>query len=176
MEAWRESGNVEKYPEAGEPWRIEKLYYDRIFNPKRMRAVNEEYLKTDPPAEVVARMEEMKSWMQDRPDLATTRVLVGEYFEHRDRALRSHASQVAPDSTFFFWPNDIQRAVWPYEDFQLVESRVETELPENDLFAGVVDDQPDGGRAAADASGAPADAATADAADAAAADASPTGA
>jgi mycothiol S-conjugate amidase len=141
MEAWRESENVEKYPEAGEPWRIEKLYYDRIFNPSRIRAVHEEYLKTDPPAEVLAQIDEMRSWMEDRPDLATTRVPVGDFFDHRDRALRSHASQVAPDSSFFFWPNEIQRAAWPYEDYQLVESRVATQLPEDDLFAGIADDE-----------------------------------
>jgi mycothiol S-conjugate amidase len=158
MEAWRESANVEKYPEAGEPWRIEKLYYDRIFNASRIRAVHEEYLKTDPPAEMIARIDEMKKWMEDRPDLATTRVPVGEYFEHRDRALRSHASQVAPDSSFFFWPNEIQRVAWPYEDYQLVESRVATELPEDDLFAGIVDEE------SADAGGA----GTPEAADAAA--------
>ncbi|MFP3380604.1 hypothetical protein SB767_30245, partial [Bacillus sp. SIMBA_069] len=63
---------------------------------------------------------------------------VGDQLETRDAALRSHASQVAPDSTFFFWPNDILRTAWPTEEFQLIDSKVETEMPETDLFAGVV--------------------------------------
>lgn len=151
MEAWRESENVEKYPDAGEPWRIEKLYYDRIFNPSRIRAVHEEYLKTDPPAEVLAKLDEMRTWMEDRPDVATTHVPVGDFFDHRDRALRAHASQVAPDSSFFFWPNELQQKAWPYEDYQLVESRVPTELPEEDLFAGITDDEAASGAAAGDA-------------------------
>ena len=31
----------------------------------------------------------------------------------------------------------MQRQVWPTEDFQLARSLVDTELPEDDLFAGV---------------------------------------
>ena len=31
----------------------------------------------------------------------------------------------------------IQQAGWPTEDFQLVTSLVATELPEDDLFAGI---------------------------------------
>jgi mycothiol S-conjugate amidase len=57
--------------------------------------------------------------------------------EVRDAALRAHASQVAPDSAFFFWPNDILRTAWPTEDFQLIDSKVETDMPETDLFAGI---------------------------------------
>jgi mycothiol S-conjugate amidase len=55
----------------------------------------------------------------------------------RDAALRAHASQVPPDSSFFFWPNEIQQQVWPWEDFELVQSRVESAIPESDLFAGI---------------------------------------
>jgi mycothiol S-conjugate amidase len=34
-------------------------------------------------------------------------------------------------------PLDLHQKAWPTEDFQLVESRVETTLPEDDLFAGI---------------------------------------
>ena len=53
---------------------------------------------------------------------------------------RSHASQVSPDSPFFFWPNELQQKAWPFEDYQLVRSTVETTMPEGDLFAGIEDD------------------------------------
>ena len=49
--------------------------------------------------------------------------------------------QVAPDSAFFYWPNDLLATVWPTEDYQLVEARVPTELPETDLFAGIPADK-----------------------------------
>jgi mycothiol S-conjugate amidase len=82
---------------------------------------------------------EAREWMKDYPKLATTHVPVGDFLETRDAALRSHASQVAPDSSFFFWPNDLIREAWPFEDFQLIESKVDTVMPESDLFAGIED-------------------------------------
>jgi mycothiol S-conjugate amidase len=67
-------------------------------------------------------------------------VPIGDFLEARDAALRAHASQVAPTSSFFFWPNDLVREAWPYEDFQLIDSKVDTDMPESDLFAGVQDE------------------------------------
>lgn len=32
----------------------------------------------------------------------------------------------------------ILRTAWPTEEFQLIDSKVETEMPETDLFSGVV--------------------------------------
>jgi mycothiol S-conjugate amidase len=34
-------------------------------------------------------------------------------------------------------PLDVQRAVWPTEDFELARSLVDTGIPEDDLFAGI---------------------------------------
>ncbi|NYD48604.1 hypothetical protein BJY14_004587 [Actinomadura luteofluorescens] len=34
-------------------------------------------------------------------------------------------------------PRDVERAAWPTEDYHLARSSVETELPENDPFAGL---------------------------------------
>jgi mycothiol S-conjugate amidase len=130
-----------RYPDLGDAWQISKLYYDRIFSTERTNRVYDELVASEPDSPLIAQFDEMRTWMRDRPNLATTMVDVGAFFEHRDRALRAHASQVPPDSQFFFWPNDIQRRAWPYENFQLVRSLVESELPETDLFAGIVDDQ-----------------------------------
>ena len=130
------------YPSLGQPWQISKLYYDRIFSTERFAAVYELMLARDPSSPLVARLTEMKDWMsRERGPKPTTFVPAGEFFEVRDAALRSHASQVAPDSDFFFWPNDVQREAWPTEDFQLISSTVETTLPESDLFAGIEDDE-----------------------------------
>jgi mycothiol S-conjugate amidase len=128
-----------RYPSAGPAWQIQKTYYDRTINGPRVQAIYDALLARDPDGEVVKQMEEIRRWF-DRPDLATSHVPVSDFFETRDRALLSHASQVSPDSTFFLWPNDLQREVWPTEDFQLVDSTVASDLPESDLFAGVTDD------------------------------------
>jgi mycothiol S-conjugate amidase len=133
------AADAERYPELGSAWQAAKLYYDRIFNPDRINAMYEVVVAGMPDPELLSRVEEIRGWTSERPSLATTHVDVGDFLDIRDAALRSHASQVAPDSGFFFWPNELQREAWPFEDFQLVSSLVETELPESDLFAGIVD-------------------------------------
>lgn len=129
-----------RYPNAGPAWQIQKVYYDRIFNPSRATAMLDAFAAADPDSPRLAELEGWMTRMRDRPDMATTHVEVAAYFEQRDEALRAHASQVSPDSTFFFWPNDLQREVWPFEDFQLASSLVPSDVPEHDLFAGIVTD------------------------------------
>jgi mycothiol S-conjugate amidase len=139
VEAYRAARDPARYPDAGEPWQVSKLYYDRIFNAKRMTSMYNLLKETDPQSPLLEEFAKMRRWTEDSPDLTTTRVPSGTFFSARDDALRSHASQVAPDSSFFFWPDDLQQRAWPYEDYQLVESSVETAMPENDLFAGIED-------------------------------------
>ena len=142
--AFAAAADAAQYPNAGEPWGISKVYYDRIFNAQRMEAMYQYLLTNDPDSPQLPQLLEFRDRFRDREYLATTLVPAGEFFEARDNALRAHASQVAPDSAFFFWPNDLQREAWPFEDFQLVISNVETTMPEADLFAGITDSIPTG--------------------------------
>lgn len=135
--AWEVSGDAEAYPEAGAPWAMSKLYYESIFNPERMVRVYETLRERDPDSPLIAQFEGMMERFMNRPTDVTTRVEVGQYFEKRDEALRAHASQVAPDSSFFFWPNALQREAWPSEDYRLAASRVATSEFETDLFQGI---------------------------------------
>lgn len=137
--AFEAAGDAERYPDAGEPWSVSKLYYDRIFNYQRMQAIYSTLVEHHPDSPLIESMQELRTWMTESPYLATSQVPAGDFFPVRDDALRAHASQISPDSSFFFWPNDIQLAAWPYEDFQLVTSKVTTDLPERDLFAGIED-------------------------------------
>jgi mycothiol S-conjugate amidase len=142
MYAFAAAADGERYPELGAPWQISKVYYDRMFTPHRFQSMYDELVSSEPESPLVARLVEFRERFADRPaPAATTSVNVGEFFERRDDALRSHASQVPPDSAFFFWPNDLQRKAWPYEDYQLAVSLVESELPESDLFAGITDNE-----------------------------------
>ena len=130
-----------RLPEWGAAWSVDKLYYDRIISPQRFRAVYDALKAGAPGHPLLASFEEMTGWMSERePANVTSQVPAGDFFDVRDSALRAHASQVPPDSPFFFWPNDIQQAAWPWEDFELVRSSVETTLPETDLFAGITDE------------------------------------
>ncbi len=135
MFAWRAAGDASAYPDAGPAWLVPKVYYDRVFNGPKMTAIYDALVTLDHPR--AADMAELAARMGELPSLATSHIPVGEFLEARDRALRAHASQVAPDHGFFFWPNEVQRQAWPSEDFQLVESTVSTTYPETDLFAGI---------------------------------------
>ncbi len=139
MLAYKAAADPEAYPGTGEPWAVSKLYYEVIFNAPRMESVYALMKQNEPESPLLAQFEEIMVWMKDRPYHATTQVSVGHLFELRDRALKAHASQVAPDSAFFFWPISLQQEAWPYEDYQLAASRVATSTPEADLFQGIED-------------------------------------
>jgi mycothiol S-conjugate amidase len=136
VEAFEAAADPERYPGAGGSWQPLKLYYDRGFSRAKLVAFHEALLAAgleSPFAEWLERWE-------DRPERpVTTRVECGDYFEVRDRALLSHATQVDPDGWFFSIPLELQRRVWPTEDYELARSLVTPELPEEDLFAGVRD-------------------------------------
>ncbi|GAB3258157.1 PIG-L family deacetylase [Arthrobacter pigmenti] len=143
VEAFRAAGDPEAYSGTGEPWEPMKLYYDRAFNPQRFRALHfalEEAGLQSPYAERIAAWAEADAeGHQAAPGghQTTTQIDCGAFFENRDRALLAHRTQVAPGSFFFAVSPDMQRRVWPWEDYTLIESKVKTELPENDFFAGI---------------------------------------
>lgn len=149
VRALGEAARAEVHPELGQPWQVSKLYYDRIHNYERFHAVYQAVAAEGQAPEDAERLLEV---LRNRPLRVTTQVRSEVYFDRRDAALRAHESQVSPDSAFFFWPNEVQARVWPYEDFQLADSRVPTSIPEDDLFAGIVDEETVS--SAADASGA----------------------
>jgi len=139
VEAFDAAGDPDRYPEAGEPWQPLKLYYNQTFTKARILALHEAMLArtgSSPYEGWIERWEGEEG--EQRPEREiTTYVPCGEYFELRDRALLAHATQVDPDGPWFSVPMEIQREVWPTEDFELARSLVDTTIPEDDLFAGV---------------------------------------
>jgi mycothiol S-conjugate amidase len=136
MYAVEAASDPERYADAGEPWQVLKVYYQHGFNRPRAVALHEAMVARGLESPYAERLAEWK------PDPAhdarvTTRVECAEYFPVRDRALIAHATQIDPDGPWFHVPLELQQEVWPTEDFELVRSLVETELPEDDLFAGI---------------------------------------
>jgi len=141
--AFDAAGDPERFPGVGEPWQPLKLYYLHGFSKGRVTAIHE--------AMEAAGLESpyadwIKNWTDDRRDpgaRVTTRVECADYFPVRDAALKAHATQIDPNSRWFAVPLDMQRQVWPTEDYELVRSLVgPTEFgdtPEDDLFAGIRD-------------------------------------
>lgn len=138
MAAFDAAGDPDLYPEEGEPWQPLKLYYSHGFSRKRMQQFHDALLERGmhSPYE-----EWLRKWdTSGRPDpleRVTTQVECADYFHVRDDALRAHATQIDPNSRWFAVPLDIQRSLWPTEEYELVRSLVDTTLPEDDLFAGV---------------------------------------
>ncbi|MFC4554063.1 mycothiol conjugate amidase Mca [Georgenia faecalis] len=132
--AFEAAGDPDQFPDAGEPWVVDKLYYDVGFSPERFRAIGEAMHDRG----LVSPFDDWVTARADRPArTVTTRVECAEFFERRDEALRAHATQIDPEGFFFMIPRDVERDVWPVEEWELARSRVQTELPEDDLFAGV---------------------------------------
>jgi mycothiol S-conjugate amidase len=140
--AFEAAADPDAYPEAGEPWQPLKLYYFASFHGAKFVALHEEMLRRGLESPYAKIFEERAARAQergdDRPELEiTTQVPCGEFFEIRDQALKAHATQVDPDGFWFRCPLEVQRSAWPTEDYHLARSVVDTDLPEDDLFAGV---------------------------------------
>ncbi|WP_426939370.1 mycothiol conjugate amidase Mca [Pseudarthrobacter sp. S3] len=143
VEAFAAAGDPDRYPDAGAAWEPSKLYYDRAFSPDRFRALHfalEEAGLQSPYAQRLAAWLETDAEGHTPPQGAhatTTQIDCGDFFEARDDALRAHRTQVDPLGFFFAVSAEMQRRVWPWEDYSLIESRVPAVLPEKDLFAGL---------------------------------------
>ncbi|HZQ27950.1 MAG TPA: mycothiol conjugate amidase Mca [Acidimicrobiales bacterium] len=135
--AFDRAGDPDAYPEAGEPWQPLKLYYT-MWSRARALATHEKFLELglESPFD--------QKWF-DRPsqdERITTRVEISDYGDIRRQALLAHATQIDPESPFWFGlPPEVARTVHPYDDYTLARSLVDTsgQVPEDDLFAGVRD-------------------------------------
>jgi mycothiol S-conjugate amidase len=138
VEAFEAAADPDRYPGTGDPWQPLKLYYFATFHKDRFTALHEEMLRRgleSPYADWFKRWDERAA--DHREYEITTRVPCGDYFPLRDQALLAHATQIDPQGSWFACPQEVQRAAWPTEDYHLARSVVDTELPEDDLFAGV---------------------------------------
>ena len=144
MAAVEAAGDPERFEHAGEPWQPLKLYYDRAFDLDRLQALHAALTAKgleSPFAERIARRLEARDTEGNdsapNKHVTTTKIHCADCFPVRDEALRAHATQVAPESWFFAMSPQDQAAAWPWEDYVLIDSRVEVDLPEHDLFNGV---------------------------------------
>ena len=135
--AFEAAGDPDQFPDAGEPWQPLKLYYT-AWSLRRIKALDAAYR---------ARGEEspFAAWFErgfpDRDDHFTTLVDVGEFLHKRRAALLAHRTQVDPEGFWMRLPDDVIREVFPWEEYVLARSLVDTHTepgePESDLLAGV---------------------------------------
>jgi mycothiol S-conjugate amidase len=117
---------------AGTPWAIPKLYYTCAFSRAWFQALHDALGPGSPMEPVLAELPDLPPKFE-----VTTRIRCADQFAVRDRALLAHATQIDPDNGFMVHSRDIERAVWPTEDYHLARSLIPVELPEDDLFAGL---------------------------------------
>jgi mycothiol S-conjugate amidase len=152
VEAFEAAADPDRYPspavpggrgESWQPWQPSKLYYFVTFHQAKYAALHSELVRRgleSPYTEIFAEWEERARKRLERgqrPLEITTRVQAADYFGLRDEALLAHATQIDPNSSWFACPREVERVAWPTEDYHLARSLVDTELPEDDLFAGI---------------------------------------
>ncbi len=135
--AFDAAGDPDRFPEGGAPWQPLKLYYSHGFSRGKLMAFHNAMTERglESPYD-----EWLKRWDDDGTDVldrVTTRVECADYFPIRNKALLAHATQIDPNSRWFAVTDEIQREVWPTEEYKLARSLVDTTVPEDDLFAGV---------------------------------------
>ncbi|MEV5543888.1 mycothiol conjugate amidase Mca [Saccharopolyspora shandongensis] len=133
--AFEAAADPARYPGDGRPWQPLKLYYQAALSRAWFEALDEA-MTTRGLESLFAPV--LADWPDTAPNLAvTTRIRCAEHFETRDRAALAHATQMDPDHPFFAHPREVEREVWPTEDYHLARSLVGTNLPEDDLFTGI---------------------------------------
>ena len=134
--AFEEAGDPDRFPELGDPWQPSKLYHHATFTKKRFQMLNDAAVAEGLESPYAGWLENWDEIGFAEPEI-TSQVDCTEFIELRSKALLAHATQIDPDSFWFAIPDEMQKRIYPWEDFTLVASNVETDLPEKDLFSGI---------------------------------------
>lgn len=131
--AFERAGDPAHRPDLGPAWAPAKLYYT-VWSRQRIEQRHRAFLDHGMESPYDER------WFQrDSNDhRITTRVPVADYVDARLEGLKAHATQVDPESTFWFGlPDDVERSIHPFDDYMLARGPAPDEDPERDLFSGV---------------------------------------
>jgi mycothiol S-conjugate amidase len=134
MSAFAAAGDQRAYDHGGPAWQPLKIYYNQTLTKARILSYHDAMEAAgieSPFGEWIAR------WQGRGERTITTRIECADYFELRDQALLAHATQVDPDGTWFMLPMQMQKDIWPTEDFEAAVSYVPVWPEESDLFAGL---------------------------------------
>lgn len=132
--AFDAAGDLDRFPEAGPPYAPAKLYYS-VWPASRFKLIHAKYLELgmESPFD--------EKWLAriEHDEVYTTTIGIDGFQQVRGEALKAHATQVDPNSPFWFGlPPDAMREINATENFLLARSRVGgTDVTEDDLFAGV---------------------------------------
>ncbi|MSO36679.1 MAG: mycothiol conjugate amidase Mca [Acidimicrobiia bacterium] len=138
MPAFEAAGDAEAFPDAGSPWQPKKIYYTG-WSGRRIKALHEAFLARGEESPYVGWLERGIDGRDDHR--FTTFIDVSDFLHKRREALLAHRTQVDPDGFWMRLPDDVIRAVFPFEEFILAHSLVDNHVGdgdvEDDLFAGL---------------------------------------
>lgn len=137
VRAFDAAADPAQYPEAGEPWQPQKLYFSGISRGQveRWRRAAEEagiedaWVRREPAPE-----EPPRGLPQER---ITTYVDITPYLQRKRDAFRCHRTQIRDDNFIISTPDEVARRAFYDEQFIRVRALVEAPTPEDDLFAGL---------------------------------------
>jgi len=149
--AFAAAGDPARHPSVGPPWQPKKLYYT-VFSAKRFEQIHEKFVELglESPFD-----DEWRSRWKDVPaEPISTSIDISPFSDVRRDALLAHATQVDPNSRFWFGlPPEVMRSIHPFDDYRLAQVAgsdgppvaASTERPasasggpvETDLFAGI---------------------------------------
>ena len=136
--AFDAAGDADRYPDAGAPWQPSKLYYTG-WSARRVRALHDAFLARGEESPYAAWFE--RGFSEAGDHRFTTYVDVSDFLHHRRAALLAHRTQVDPEGFWMRLPDSVIREVFPWEEFALARTLVDTGVPEgeaeDDLFAGL---------------------------------------
>ncbi len=150
LAAFKATGDPDRHPEAGQPWQPTKLYYT-VFSAARFREIHQKFeeLGLESPFDEQWR----KRWEDIPAEPITTSIDISDFADVRREALLAHATQVDPNSRFWFGlPPEVMRSIHPVDDYRLAAvagpGGIEYLSPapnattpaqgiETDLFAGI---------------------------------------
>jgi mycothiol S-conjugate amidase len=132
--AFDAAGDPDRFPEAGAPFAPDKLYYS-VWPAERFRQIHAKFLELG----LESPFDEKRLSRLTQDDPYTTTIDIFGFQQVRSAALKAHATQVDPNSPFWFGlPAEVLEEIHPVDLFRLAKSRVgEIDITEDDLFAGV---------------------------------------
>ena len=144
LAAFLAAGDPEQFPDAGEAYQPAKLYYT-VHSAARFRAIHDKFeeLGLESPFDEAWR----DRWDSMPDDVPTTVIDITGHTDVRRLALLAHATQVDPESKFWFGlPPEVMGTIQPHDDYRLalvgdpdgtVSAYEWDGVVETDLFAGV---------------------------------------
>ncbi len=154
--AFEAAGDPRRFTGSGAAFQPSKLYYT-VFSVARFREIHQKFeeLGIESPFDEEWR----KRWEGVREEVVTASIDISDFADVRRQALLAHATQVDPNSRFWFGlPPEVMASIHPHDDYRLAQVRLAdgTLAPpgalvpadgerESDLFAGVPGLVPVGG-------------------------------